>query len=603
MPIKDQTEVLVVDDNPAKILSIKSVLESLHLNIVVAESGQAALRLLMDHEYALILLDVMMPVMDGFETADLIRSREQSKSTPIIFVTAHADTEADILRGYALGAVDFIFAPIIPEILRAKVSVFIDLYQQRKIIMHHQESLELLVEQRTTALKAEIVERTQAQERLYHLAHHDALTDMPNRMLFVERLKQALSRAQWRKRVVAVLFLDLDRFKLVNDTLGHDAGDRLLQLISARLNACVRDGDTVARFGGDEFAVFLDDIASPDDVAPITRKILEALLPPVTLDSHEFSITGSIGIGLYPNDGTDSQTLMKNADTAMYRAKQQGGNTAQFYQAEMNAHALQRLELESHLRRALERQEFVLHYQPQFDLNDGGRIIGLEALIRWQRPGVGLVAPMEFIPLLEETGLIVAVGEWILRTACAQHHAWRKAGLPPMRVAVNISGRQFNSSDLIAMVGRVVQDTQMEPVFLEFEITESILMKSAGSVDKILQSLSTMGVHLGVDDFGTGYSSLSYLKRFPINILKVDQSFVRDITSDKDDAAIVSAIITMAHALGIQTTAEGVETLEQLDFLRTQGCDFVQGYYFCRPQTGDEIERLIKENNWVGGKT
>ena len=269
----------------------------------------------------------------------------------------------------------------------------------------------------------------------------------------------------------------------------------------------------------------------------------------------------------------------------------------------MNAHALKRLELESHLRRALERQEFVLHYQPQFDLNDGGKIIGLEALIRWQRPGVGLVAPLEFIPLLEETGLIVAVGEWILRTACVQHHAWRAAGLPPMRVAVNISGRQFNSSDLIAMVERVVQDTRMEPVFLEFEITESVLMKNAGSVDKILQSLSTMGVHLGVDDFGTGYSSLSYLKRFPINILKVDQTFVRDITSDADDAAIVSAIITMAHALGIKTTAEGVETLDQLEFLRTQGCDFVQGYYFCRPQTGDEIERLIKENNWVGGKT
>ncbi|MEO7600841.1 MAG: EAL domain-containing protein [Gammaproteobacteria bacterium] len=444
------------------------------------------------------------------------------------------------------------------------------------------------------AIVHDITERMQTQERLHHLAHHDVLTDMPNRMLFVERLKQALSRAQWRKRVVAVLFLDLDRFKLINDTLGHEAGDRLLQAIAARLLLCVREGDTVARFGGDEFAALLDDIASRNDVAPIADKFLGALTPPFTIDGHEFFITASIGIGFYPNDGADTQTLLKNADSAMYRAKQQGGNTYQFYQADINAHSLQRLDLETSLRRALERQEFVLHYQPQFDLNDGS-LVGFEVLIRWQRPGAGLVPPLEFIPLLEETGLIVPVGEWVLRTACAQHHAWRAAGLPPLRVAVNISGRQFNSGDLIKMIRRVMQDVRMDPEFLEFEITESIIMKNAVSAVEVLQAISTMGVRLAIDDFGTGYSSLSYLKRFPIDTLKIDQTFVRDITSDADDAAIVRATITLAHNLGIHVVAEGVETREQLEFLRAQGCDFAQGYFFSRPLPGDEIALLLPQ--------
>ncbi|MHB8743444.1 MAG: GGDEF/EAL domain-containing response regulator [Sulfuricaulis sp.] len=447
----------------------------------------------------------------------------------------------------------------------------------------------------------DITERMQSQERLHYLAHHDALTDMPNRVLFAERLKQALSRSQWHKRVLAVLFLDLDRFKIVNDTLGHEVGDRLLQAMAARLHSCVRDGDTVARFGGDEFAVFLDDVASPDDVAPIAQKFLEALARPLTVDDHEFFITASIGIGLYPNDGTDPQTLMKNADTAMYRAKQQGGNTYQFYQAEMNAHALKRLDMETHLRRALERQEFVLHYQPQIDLMSGG-VIGFEALIRWQRPGSGLVPPMEFIPLLEETGLIVPVGEWVLRAACAQYHAWRAAGLPPSRVAVNVSSRQFNGGGLIETAGRVIQDTRLEPGVLELEITESVIMKNPQAVVETLRTLSSMGVRLAIDDFGTGYSSLSYLKRFPIDILKIDQTFVRDIITDPNDAAIVTAIITMAHSLDIHVVAEGVETPEQLEFLRARGCDFMQGYYFSPPRPADEIEHLLKSGKSLSSR-
>jgi len=437
----------------------------------------------------------------------------------------------------------------------------------------------------------DITERMQTQERLHYLANHDVLTDMPNRALFIERLKQALGRAQWRGRVAAVLFLDIDRFKLVNDTLGHESGDRLLQAIALRLSASVRGGDTVARFGGDEFAVFLDDVASPNDVVPIASKILEALTPPLAIDGRDLFVTASMGICFFPYDGQDVPTLLKNADVAMYRAKQQGGNRYQFYQAEMNAHALKRLDMESHLRRALEREEFILHYQPQIDLRSG-RVIGYEALIRWQRDGYALIPPAEFIPLLEETGLIIQAGEWVLRTACAQYHAWRKAGLPEMRMAVNVSSRQFNGGNLVAMVNRVMQDSHIGRDILEIEITESVIMHNAQASIETLNVLSSMGVHISVDDFGTGYSSLSYLKRFPIDSLKVDQSFVGDITTDSDDAAIVSAIITMAHQLDIEVVAEGVETRGQLEFLRAEGCDFVQGYYFSRPQPGDKIALL-----------
>lgn len=594
-PRKTAANILVVDDNANKRMAIVSVLDRLQQNIVTVDSGREALRSLLDHEYAVILLDVQMPIMDGFETAELIRSRAISEYTPIIFITAYTHAETDMLRGYSLGAVDFIFTPIIPEILQAKVSVFIDLFQKTQALKRHEEHLEGLVEQRTVALTVEIAERIQAQERLQHIAHHDSLTGMPNRVLFVERLKQVLSRAQWHKRSLAVLFFDLDRFKIINDTLGHEAGDQLLKMVAERLLLCVREGDTIARFGGDEFAAFLDDIASPDDVAPIIRNFLHGLASPFVVEGHEFFISGSIGISLYPNDGADTKTLMKNADIAMYRAKQQGGNSYQFYRMDMNIHALQRLELETALRRALERQEFVLHYQPQFDLSKGN-IVGFEALLRWQRPGGGLLLPVEFISVLEDTGLIIPVGEWVLHTACIQHQAWRTALLPSLRMSVNISGRQFDENDLPETIRRIKKATHIDGISLELEITESILMKSSQPIIEILQEISGMGIRFAVDDFGTGYSSLSYLKRFPIDILKIDQAFVQDITHNPDDAAIVRAIITMAHSLGIKTIAEGVETREQFEFLRSQGCDFGQGYYFSPPQPAEEIEHFLEKN-------
>ena len=594
-PEKPKGNILVVDDNASKRLAIVAVLDRLEQNIVTVESGRDALRALLEHEYAVILLDVQMPVMDGFETAELIRSRVMSEDTPIIFITAYTHAETDMLRGYSLGAVDFIFTPIIPEILQAKVSVFVDLFHKTHALKQHEEHLEGLVEQRTAALTAEIAERVEAQARLHHIAHHDALTGLPNRILFVERLKQVLSRAQWHKRLVAVLFIDLDRFKLVNDTLGHEAGDQLLRMASERLQACLRDGDTLARFGGDEFAAFLDDIASPEDVPPIINDFLAALAEFFTIDGHEFSISGSIGISLFPNDGEDTKTLMKNADTAMYRAKQMGGNAFQFYRTDMNELALKRVEKETALRRALERSEFVLYYQPQFELSSGA-VVGFEGLIRWQRPGIGLVQPLEFIPLLEETGLILPVSEWVLHTACVQHQAWVKAMPISLRIAVNISGRQFDG-EFVEMVKRIYQASCMDPLGLELEITESVLMKDSAQATEVLSQMDALGVRFAVDNFGTGYSSLSYLKRFPIDVLKIDPSFIHDVTTNEDDAAIVCAIITMARSLGIRSLADGVETREQLEFLRAQGCDLAQGNFFSIPLPAEEVTQLLKSKH------
>ena len=343
----------------------------------------------------------------------------------------------------------------------------------------------------------------------------------------------------------------------------------------------------------------LNDVASPEDVAPIVGKFLEALAPPFLIDGHELFVGGSIGISLYPEHGTDPQSLMKNADTAMYSAKQRGGNSSAFYYAGMNENALARLDIETGLRHALGRQEFVLHYQPQVDLKQG-EVVGFEALLRWERAESDTVSPLEFIPVLEETGLIVAVGEWMLRTACAQHRAWQTVGLPPLRMAVNISSRQFETSDLTEILRCSIQDAAMSAEFLELEITESILMKNADQDIAALHALSAMGMRFAIDDFGTGYSSLTYLKRFPIDILKIDKTFVQDVTENADDAAIVRAIITMAHSLGIQVLAEGVETREQAEFLRQQGCDLAQGYYFSPPLPGKEVERLLMDNPLLG---
>ena len=439
----------------------------------------------------------------------------------------------------------------------------------------------------------DITERMQTQERLAYMAQHDPLTELPNRTLLLDRLKQSLAGARWRNRRTAVLFVDLDRFKTINDTLGHEVGDRLLQQLAARFQASVREGDTVARFGGDEFVILLDDVASEDDVAGVAQKVLQALTPPFQVDHQTLYVTASIGVSLFPNDGEDATALLKNADIAMYRAKEMGKNTYQFYSADMSARAFERLTLESSLRRALDRNEFRLYYQPQVDV-ETGVIIGVEALLRWQHPEFGLVMPSDFIPLLEETGLIVPAGEWVLRTACAQLAAWHAQGWRRLRLSVNLSPRQLQAQDLTAVVKRALDSFDGDPARLELEITEGVLVRHAPATVEALEALDALGVRMAVDDFGTGYSSLSYLRRLPIDTLKIDRVFVRDIPLDPDDSAITAAIVALAQSLKLEMIAEGVENAAQRDFLLGQGCRVMQGYLFSRPQPPEDVTRLLQ---------
>lgn len=436
----------------------------------------------------------------------------------------------------------------------------------------------------------DITETKQNEEQIKYQAYHDALTGLPNRQLFRDRLENALAHARRSHHALAVIFLDLDRFKVINDTLGHVTGDRLLQEAGKRLTACVRMDDTVARQGGDEFILLLSEINDPKDVTKIAWKITNAFRQPFFIDSREMFITPSMGISIFPGDGDDVDTLIKNADTALYRAKEQGRNNYQLYAPDMNAQALMRLEMESALRRALERNEFLLYFQPRVDLNTG-KVTSAEALVRWQRPQFGLVAPGDFIPLAEETGLIVQIGEWVLRTACRQNQQWIAAGYAPIRVAVNLSARQFLQDTLVQMVKSTLRATRLDPHLLELEITETVAMQHTEHSLPMLQELHTLGIHLSIDDFGTGYSSLGYLKKFPVDALKIDQSFVRDIPQDQDDAAIATAVIGIAHTLNLRVIAEGVEEQAQLDFMRTQHCDEVQGFIFGQPVAHEEFAR------------
>jgi diguanylate cyclase (GGDEF)-like protein len=444
----------------------------------------------------------------------------------------------------------------------------------------------------------DLTEYKQAQQRANYSAYHDALTDLPNQILFKDRLQQALALSRRNKQMLAVLFVDLDRFKAINDTLGYAAGDRVLQEAAQRLTTYVRDSDSVARFGSDEFVLLMTEIDRTEDAAKIAQKICEAFKLPFNFKEHELFVTISIGIALYPYDGEDTSTLLKSAGAALDRAKEHGGNNYQFYTAGRTTKALKQLVLENNLRHALEREEFIVHYQPQVNTKSA-QLAGMEALVRWQHPGLGLLQPAEFITLAEETGLIVPIGEWVLRTACRQNKSWQDAGFDPLRVAVNLSARHFHQTNLVETVAKILKDSGLNPNWLELELTERSVMKDPEQAIVKLHELKGMGVHISIDDFGTGYSSLSYLKRFPIDTLKVDQSFVSEITTDSDNAAIVQAIITLARAMKLNVIAEGVETLEQFELLRRLDCDAVQGFLFSEPLSTEDFTQLLVERRQV----
>jgi len=442
------------------------------------------------------------------------------------------------------------------------------------------------------ALFSDITELKESEERIRHLAYYDALTGLPNRRLLDDRLRVALAHAHRNQRQLAVLFIDLDRFKRINDTLGHEIGDRLLVAIAQRLRDIVREDDTVARMGGDEFVAVLSDIENPDHAVQIARRLIDALKQPVYVGSHELVVTTSIGVSIYPDDGESAAGLVKNADIAMYRAKDTGRNSFQLYAPAMNARTLEHLALESALHRALERNEFELYYQPLYEAGQC-RMVAAEALLRWRHPDLGLVPPADFIPLAEETGLILPIGAWVLRDACRQLALWRQQGHEELHVSVNISARQFHQPDFIAQAAHIVQEAGLSPRQLTLELTESMLMDDALETSRMLAQLHELGFGIAMDDFGTGYSSLSYLKRFPLSELKIDRVFIRDIERSTEDAAIVSATIGLAHSLGLRVVAEGVETAQQLAFLQQQGCDILQGFHFSPPLTVAELEKLL----------
>ena len=572
----NKAHILIVDDEPEIRHMVRDMLcESYECTTV--GSAEEALLLLRAEKYGLIISDINMGGMSGLEMIPQVRALAPDT---VVMMISGGQTIVSAIEALRCGAFDYITKPFDFRHVEVAVRRALEHHALLKSKRRHENHLEELVRQRTAELQ--------------HLAYHDALTDLPNRILFEDRLTQALLLAEHNRQTLGVLFLSLNRFKKVHDTLGRAIGDRLLQQVAERLRRSAHKGETIARFEGDEFALLLTQIGGPEGegVAEIIFQINESLKLPFTIDEHELFITVSIGISLYPADGSDAPTLLKNADAALYRAKEQGGDNYQFYTADLNARALKRLTLESSLRRALERSEFEVYYQPVLDTNTR-KIVGMEALLRWHHPELGLVQPAEFIPLAEDTGMIVPIGEWVLRTACTQSKAWQEAGFAPLTLAVNLSARQFQQQNLSEVVARILQETRLNSHDLELELTESSIMKNAESAVQTLGELKAMGVKIAIDDFGTGYSSLGYLKRLPIDTVKIDRSFVRDVTTEPDDAALVMAIITLAHNLRLKVIAEGVETEEQRRFLHLLRCDEWQGYLFSRPLPVAAFEELL----------
>jgi len=687
--LDDKPVALVVDDDRGTRLIARTLLEESGFIVEQAADGIEALSSFERSKPDIVLLDVVMPEMDGFAVCKEIRHRsEQGRHIPVLMMTGLDDIDS-IHRAYDAGATDFITKPInwtifqhrlryiwrsslvsedlrksemknraligalpdlllritsdgrilesrepagfdqifsgngllskkINEVFSEEVSRPIMKNLDRALTFGGMQFLEhnLQVDEdarhyewrivgsgkdEAMAIVRDITERKRTEERIFRLAYHDILTGLLNRNSFKEHLAQALAQAQRHDRYVATLFLDLDRFKRINDTFGYKVGDLLLQGVAERiregLRKCdkpARHVDSISRLGGDEFTILLAEISDIQDPAKVAKRLLETVSRPLIIAGHEIFMTGSIGITVYPMDGEDPDTLLKNADAAMYSAKEQGRNNYQFYSEAMNASSFKRLSLENGLRKALDREEFVLHYQPQVDIHSG-RIVGMEALLRWHHPELGTISPAEFIPMAEETGLIMPIGEWVLNTACIYNKTLQEMGLPPKRMAVNISSVQFRSQILVDTITRALKISGLDACWLEIELTESSIMKNMEESSCILRELKQMGLRVAIDDFGTGYSSLAYLKRFPLDILKIDSSFIRDIPGDGDNEAIATAIIAMAHSLNLEVIAEGVETEDQLSFLRSHKCGGVQGYFFSPALPGEQMKEYLKK--------
>lgn len=704
-PPRTSQLIQVVDDDISMRMLMRAALQQAGFEVAEAENGLAAMAAFAELRPDAVLLDVMMPEMDGFATCREIRKLPMGQHTPVLMVTGLEDIES-IHHAFEAGATDFVTKPInwvmlayrVRYMLRASQAFFklkksqehlakaqsmaqlghweliprsgkilcsaefsrilglpsleaeVD-YQvlfdpilgeekeqirmtidralkektpysvnyrillpdgRERAILNQGEVVfdEELNESLVTGIIQDVTTSKLAEEQIRYLAYYDGLTGLANRALFNDRLNKSLAAGIRNNRPMALLFLDLDRFKRINDTLGHHVGDLLLKTVAERLNHCVRDTDSVARIGidesnacvsrlgGDEFTILLSEIAHPEDAAKVAQRIIEAIPQPMNLADQEVFVTTSIGISVFPIDGRDPETLIKNADTAMYHAKENGRNNFQFYMDSLTVSATDRLGIENDIRKSLSRGDFQLYYQPQVDILSG-EILSAEALIRWLHPVRGMVSPVEFISIAEDTGLIVPISKCVLKMACEQSKEWQSAGLKPVRIAVNLSSRHFGQQKIVETVREVLSASRLDPQFLEVELTESALMENKEDARVVLQHLKDLGLTIAIDDFGTGYSSLSYLKNFPIDTLKVDRSFVRDIHSDPNDAAIIRAIVAMALELELNVIAEGVESLEQLEFLRKLGCKQVQGFFFSRPLPAHEFAELLRKGTFA----
>jgi diguanylate cyclase (GGDEF)-like protein/PAS domain S-box-containing protein len=714
-PRHDEASVLLVNDDPGTLFALRAALSDLEASVVTAGSGEQALLCLLRQDFAVVLLDVKMAGLNGFETAQLIRQRPRSYETPIIFLTARRSTDLDRTTGYGLGAVDYLFMPVSPDVLRAKVQVFIERarahsrqapaepqpahnvrhlsdawrsvaalrklagngwphdpdapslllehagdfmamldadgrwldasagYQRqfateiqaagRYVDIVHDEDRERVaaalaavdtdapqrrlqyrvrggLQQRHLETEATLVDASGAARQLVLVSRditerkemeayvlqqtmHDALTGLPNRLLLQDRLSQAMASREDRQATVALLFVDLDHFKEVNDTLGHAAGDRLLQDVAERLSSCVRDGDTVARLGGDEFVVVLLGLHDAGYAGMVAGKIVDTVSATCHIEGSALRVTPSIGIAIFPDDAADVETLLRRADIAMYNAKQDGGARYCFFTAQMQEAASRKLMLGSALQRAMAMDEFLLYYQPKVDAASGA-ICGFEALMRWPQAGGEPIPPSLFIPVAEETGRIERIGAWAIEQTAAQLNRWAAHGYGQVPIAVNVSAQQFRRDTLVTSLAAAAQAASVDPRLLEVELTESGVMSNPARAIETLQRLHGIGMSIAIDDFGTGYSSLAYLKRLPIDKLKIDASFVRDIANNPSDAAIVMAIITLGHVLHLTVIAEGVETADQVAFLRAHGCDQMQGHYFSAAVAAEEALALLR---------
>lgn len=572
--------ILIIDDEESVRNLLRQILSQDYL-CQTAVSAEEALGLLETESYALVLCDINMPGMSGLRLIPLISALAPDTVVVMISGEQMIDTAIDSMR---VGAFDYIKKPFEIEHIKTAVERALNHHSLLTDKRKYENHLEELVEIRTRELN--------------YLSNYDALTRVPNRLLFEDRLEQALAAAQHNKRPLGVLAVSLDKLDKINDSLGRASGDRLLCETAKRFVKLVEDGDSVARFEGREFVFLLTAITEPQDLIASAEKIKAALQTPFWIDNQEIFLTASIGIGLFPEDGTDAHALLKNAGAAMHRAKERGDNY-QFYTADINDKALQRLVMENNLRRALEREEFEVYYQPKVSVLSK-QIVGMEALIRWHHPQQGLISPAEFIPLAEETGLIVPIGEWILRKACAQCREWQNSGSDFLSVSVNLSARQFEQPNLFEMVASILRETDFNPKCLELELTESSIMKNSDSAIKILKKLKKIGIKISIDDFGTGYSSLSYLIQLPIDVLKIDKSFIRKINVDKGNAAMAMAIVSMARNLQLKVIAEGVENEQQLQFLYLLGCDEWQGFFNSQPIPAVEFAKLLPQKNTGG---